>query len=122
MKKRYLISMGFTILLLTFLMAYDFFPTFQDLLHIPKLILIGLLLLVFLFSGNRKGNSSKLNFWWQMILMAYLLGLMVLFTLFGGTSQVGLSLSSPIIWILLVFGVWEIIKEYNKMKLNESNL
>lgn len=124
MKNSYLISMGFTILLITLLMAYDFFPRFQDLFYIPKVIIIGLLLLVLLFGGIRKGDAPKMNFWWQMILVSYLLGLMIIFTLFGGTSQVGLSLSSPVIWVLLIFSSWGLIKEYNKMKmkLNESNL
>ncbi|GEN82708.1 hypothetical protein SLU01_10200 [Sporosarcina luteola] len=125
MKGAHLLLMGFTLILITLLMAYDFFPSFNDLLHIPRSIFIGLLLVIILigFINNRvqKDSSSKISLWWQVILPSYLLVLIVVFTLFGGASQVGISLSSPVVWILLIISFFDIVKELKKIKLSESS-
>lgn len=125
MKSRHLILMGLIGLPLTLLMAYDFFPNINKLLYIPKPILIGLLILILLvgFFINRiqKDDSPKSSFWWQVSFTCYLLVLLIVFTIFGGISQVGISLSSPVVWILLVISFYEIIKEYKVLKVSESN-
>ena len=125
MKSKHLILMGLIVLPLTLLMVYDFFPNLNQILYIPKPVLIGLLLVILLvgFFINRiqKDDSSKSSFWWQVAITSYLLILLVVFTLFGGISQVGISLSSPVIWILLVISVFDILKEYKGLKVSESN-
>lgn len=125
MKSKHLILMGSIALPLTLLMAYDFFPNFNQILYIPKPVLIGLLLVILLvgFFINRiqKDDSPRSSFWWQVAITSYLLILLVVFTLFGGISQVGISLSSLVIWILLVISVFEILKEYKGLKVSESN-
>ena len=125
MRSRHLFLMGLIALPLTLLMAYDFFPSFSSLLSVPKPILIGLLLLIllvgFLINRIQKDVSPKISFWCQVVFSSYLLVLLFVFTLFGGISQVGISLSSPVVWILLVISFFEIIKEYKDLKVNESN-
>ena len=125
MKSKHLILMGLIVLPLTLLMVYDFFPNLNQILYIPKSVLIGLLLVILLvgFFINRiqKDDSSKSSFWWQVAITSYLLILLVVFTLFGGISQVGISLSSPVIWIILVISVFNILKEYKGLKVSESN-
>ncbi len=125
MKSKHLILMGLIVLPLTLLMVYDFFPNLNQILYIPKPVLIGLLLVILLvgFFINRiqKDDSPRSSFWWQVAITSYLLILLVVFTLFGGISQVGISLSSPVIWILLVISVFDILKEYKGLKVSESN-
>ena len=125
MKSKHLILMGLIVLPLTLLMVYDFFPNLNQILYIPKPVLIGLLLVILLvgFFINRiqKDDSPRSSFWWQVAITSYLLILLVVFTLFGGISQVGISLSSPVIWIILVISVFDILKEYKGLKVSESN-
>lgn len=115
---------GVILLSITFLMGYDFFPKLNGFLYIPKPIVIGLLLLVLLFglfmTRFQDDYSSKSNFRWQVAFMSYLLFLIIVFSLFGGVSQVGISLSSPALWIVLVISVFEIIQEYKKLKTAHS--
>lgn len=116
MSKRWLLMAGLTVLPLTLLIAYDFFPTLNDSLHIAKPVFFTMLLVILLagFFSHRleKNQSPKIGFWWQIFIMGYLLLLLVVFSLMGGVSQVGLSLSSPVLWMVLLISVYQAIKEY----------
>ncbi|ARD48293.1 hypothetical protein [Sporosarcina sp. P33] len=48
MNSKHLFLMGSIALPLTFLLAYDFFPNFNQTLYIPKPLLIGLMLVILL--------------------------------------------------------------------------
>lgn len=126
MKHRTWIFSGFTLISITLLMVYDFFPELNGFIQISKPVFIGLVLLI-LFSGfflNRtnKESSPKLDLIRQVILSSYLLVLIVTFTLLGGVSQVGISLSNPFLWIVLMITLYEYIKQYKKMKTSQSTL
>ncbi len=113
------ILMGLILLSITALMAYDFFPQLNELFLVPKPLIIMLLLLI-LFSGFfvprlQNNGSQKFKFLWQVAFTSYLLGLLIVFTLLGGASQVGISLSSPALWIVLVISLFEIYQEYKKL-------
>ena len=119
MKRKDWILMGLILLSITELMAYDFFPQLNELLFVPKPLIIILLLLI-LFSGFfvtrlQNDSSQKFKFLWQVAFTSYLLALLIVFTLLGGVSQVGLSLSSPALWIVLVISLFEIYQEYKKL-------
>ncbi|VDG97951.1 Uncharacterised protein [Lysinibacillus sphaericus] len=117
------IMIGLLIISITMLMAYDFFPKLNDLLYIPKPVVIGvsLIILFFGFFATRllKDDTSKSNFLWQVSFMSYLLILIIVFSLFGGISQVGLSVSSPAIWLVLTISVFELFREYKKLKASQ---
>ncbi|WOV82977.1 hypothetical protein PGH26_08470 [Sporosarcina jeotgali] len=119
MKHKDLILMALILLSITALMAYDFFPQLSELLFVPKPLIIMLLLLI-LFSGYfvtrlQHDGSQKFKFLWQVAFTTYLLALLIGFTLLGGVSQVGISLSSPALWIVLVISLFEIYQEYKKL-------
>ncbi|WP_262174698.1 hypothetical protein [Saccharococcus sp. Marseille-Q5394] len=119
MKHKNWILSGFILLPITLLMAYDFFPELNGFLQLSKPLLIGLIL-IFLFSGffiNRFQKASlKSDLLWQVILTFYLLLLIIAYTLLGGESQVGISLSNPFLWIVLLITFFDIAKQYKKMK------
>lgn len=116
----------FILIPLSLLMAYDFFPKFNDFLFLLKPMQIGLLLLLILlgfFTKHiQKEKSAQPSFWWNVGLLSYLLCLIVVFTLLGGESKVGISLSNPFLWIVVALSAFEIKKEYKKSKVHESNV
>lgn len=124
MKHKTWILSGFILLSVTLLLAYDFFPEVNGFLQLPKPLFIGLFLLT-LFSGFfinqlQKVPSPKSDLLWQTILSSYLLLLIIVFTLLGGASQVGISLSNPVLWIVLLITFFDISKQYKKMKTAQS--
>ena len=76
-----------------------------------------MILVVGFFSRiTQKDNSPETDFRWQIGMSLYVLLLIIVFTLFGGRSQVGLSLSNPIVWILFVISMIDSMKSYKKVK------
>ncbi|ARJ37639.1 hypothetical protein CSV71_15360 [Sporosarcina sp. P21c] len=129
MKRRHTFLIVLLVLHITVLLAYDFFSNFNELFYIPKLLFIGLILLILLggFFENRylKNESLKYGYLFQIALTSYLLTVLIVFTLLGGVSQVGISLSSPVVWILLIITFYDIRKEYKEYKdlqISETNI
>lgn len=52
--------------------------------------------------------------------MSYLFVLILVFTLIGGVSQVGLSLSSPVLWLVIAISVIELIREVKNLRVEET--
>lgn len=113
------IPIGLIVLSATILIAYDFFPKLNIIVTIPRSVVMLLLLLIvtlgFLVTKLRKNHSAKSNFLWHVAFMSYLFGLILIFTLLGGTSHVGLSLSSPALWLVIAISVMELIREYKEL-------
>lgn len=110
---------------LTVLLVYDFFPNVIPFINIPKSILIGLLILTFVISivPNRfqKDQSSRLNFKGQLLTAGYIFTLIIIFTLVGGVSQVGISLTNPVMWVVMAISVFDIVKVYKEEKVSQLN-
>lgn len=121
MKSKYSIIIGLILLPTTLLLVNDFFPNFSSILNIPKPLFLGLLLAGFFALHFQKDNSKMFIFWWEVVLMFYLFSLIVSFNLLGGTSQVGLSLSNPVPWVLLVISLYKIKKDYRDLKIKKSD-
>lgn len=124
MKHKNWILFGGILLSITFLIANDFFPELNEVLQLPKPLFIGLIL-IFLFAGFfisrfQKASSPKSDLLWQVLLTSYLLLVILAFTLLGGESQVGISLSNPFLWIVLLFSFFDIAKQYKKLKTAQS--
>ncbi|WP_025783473.1 hypothetical protein [Sporosarcina sp. D27] len=114
------LPIGLIVISVALLMAYDFFPKINDLLSIPKPI-VNVFLLLILFVGFYttpllKDHTLRSNFLWGAATVIYLMGLIIVFTILGGNSQVGLSLTSPALWLVLAISVFELYREYKKLK------
>lgn len=121
MKRKDWMVIALILLSITFLMIYDFFPMLNDFLYIPKIIVTGFMLLIlFLSFLVTRSQNQKSALIWQISSVSYLLVLIIVFSLFGGVSQVGISPSNPVFWIVLVISVIEIIREYKKLKMENQ--
>lgn len=125
MKKTNVLIIVLMLLTMTTLLAYDFFPDLLEFFYLPKSILLALLIIIVIFSifANRlQKENSRIILLWQIVSTLYLLSLIVLFTVLGGISQVGISLKSPVLWIVIVISIYEIYKQNNKVKVSNSFL
>lgn len=113
------------LVVLTLLLIYDFFPKLISYIYIPKSMLLGLILLTFLIgifmSHFHKSDSSRITLIWQVVSLAYVFALILIFTFVGGVSQVGLSLSDPFLWIVFLISIFDIVKGYKKIKVTPLN-
>ena len=123
MKKTNVFIIVLLLLSMTTLLAYDFFPDLIEFIYLPKSILVGLLIIIVVFSifSNRfQKDNSRIILLWQMVSMLYLLSLVVVFTVLGGISQVGISLNNPVLWIVIVISIYEIYEQNKKVKASNS--
>lgn len=124
MKKTNVSISVLSLLSITTLLAYDFFPNLIQIIYLPKSILVALLIIsviISIFSNRFQKDNSRIILIWQMVSMLYLLSLIVVFTVLGGVSQVGISLNSPILWIVIVISIYEIYAQNKKVKVKVSN-
>ena len=120
MKKLNLALMLVMLFAMTVLLAYDFFPKFNNLIIIPKPLLITLIIFIVLASifSNRIQKVDSIEILrYQIITLLYLFMLVVLFTILGGSSQVGITLRNPVLWIVIAISVFEIFQQQKKLKL-----
>lgn len=100
---------------LTLLLIYDFFPKLISFINIPKSILIVLILVITLIglfmNRPQKEDVPRFNPLWQIIVLAYFIALIMIFTLIGGISQVGLSLTTPFLWIMFFISIIASMKD-----------
>ncbi|MBU0906233.1 MAG: hypothetical protein KKF57_13655 [Firmicutes bacterium] len=123
MKKTNIFIIVLMLLTMTTLLAYDFFPDLLEFFYLPKSILFALLIIIVIFSifANRfQKDDSRIILLWQIVSTLYLLSLIVVFTVLGGISQVGISLKSPVLWIVIGISIYEIYKQNKKVKVSNS--
>lgn len=123
MKKTNVFIIVLVLLTMTTLLAYDFFPDLLEFFYLPKSILFALLIIIVIFSifANRfQKDNTRIILLWQIVSTLYLLSLVVVFTVLGGISQVGISLKSPVLWIVIVISIYEIYKQNKKVKVSNS--
>jgi L-asparagine transporter-like permease len=118
MKRKYL---GVTVfIILTLLTVDDYFPKLIYFSYIPKSILFGLLLVTIIISiimnYLQKEVSAKVTLLWEITIILYLLALISILTLLGGTSQVGISFINPVLWSVLLICIFQLVREYKKVK------
>lgn len=119
MRKESIYIMGFIQLIMTVLLAYDFFPdllTYRVLPEILVLLVLLVLVSVSIFYNRLKIDDSKEILVWQLTSTCYLFLVIVIFTMLGGASQVGISLSNPILWLVLAVSTIEIYQQKKKLK------
>lgn len=96
--------LNFVILLFfTLLFVNDFFPDTAIAAMLTKkiilLILVGLVIIQLAFDKGRYKRLSKKAY---IGLTLYTVGLWIVLTLLGGQSQIGLSFTSPLFYIIVV--------------------
>ncbi|NEY71354.1 hypothetical protein G4D63_06310 [Bacillus mesophilus] len=111
------------IIVFTLLFAYDYFPRTSLTGTIPQGILIPIILGLLLFSllyKKTKNINSKEILKWQIALTVYILFLMSLFTILGGESSTGLSFDNELVWIVILFSLFQIYNQWKKVKKSET--
>ncbi|MES1040848.1 hypothetical protein [Peribacillus simplex] len=116
MKLKILLRIGI-FLLFSFLIIFDYFPNIVF-NAIPKTTLtIGIISLAFIYivinRGNTKESESSLIL--EAVFIFYTLVLIGVLTLMGGESIVGISLKTPILWIVLVLTLVDMTLRYRKI-------
>ncbi|WP_431811240.1 hypothetical protein [Lysinibacillus sp. FW12] len=87
----------------TLLFVNDFFPdTAMAALLTKKIILLILVVLVIIQLAIDKGRYKKLSKKAYIGLTLYTVALWIVLTLLGGQSQIGLSFTSPLFYIIVV--------------------
>ncbi|MCD5323290.1 MULTISPECIES: hypothetical protein [Pontibacillus] len=97
--------------ILTGMLIYDYFLSSVDgAIWIKWGLLIGwgLLIVISIFLGEKGSQILPL---WEIGLTIYIVSLLLLFTLLGGESASGLSLSNPVLWVVvsltLMNAIWK---------------
>lgn len=101
------------LLAMTYLLVQDHFPHLMG-FAMGKWAAIAVISILFLAGGFAKNRQSdeKMHAIWMLGSTFYLLALLVVLPLLGGTSSMGISLGNPIIWMLLAITAAQI---YGKM-------
>ena len=102
---------------LTYLLVQDYFPQLMD-FGMGKWVAVAVIAILFLSGGfaAREGSDGKLQALWMIGSTFYLLALLVVLPLFGGKSAIGISLSNPILWLLLAITGVQIWSKLSKRK------
>lgn len=107
----------------TVLFAYDYFPSINQVIEVPKAVFIflilGLILISILFKGSRNVDKEAV-LKWQVFITSYILFLMGLFTVLGGESNSGISFSNGVFWVVLLISIFEIFSQWKKVKDTKS--
>lgn len=83
MKKSTVLMEVAGLLVLTILLAYDFFPALNNVFYIPKgilLLLLATVLLLGLFSGRKQVRNAKESLVRHVVTLVYLLLIITVFT------------------------------------------
>lgn len=107
----------FMLVAMTYLLVQDYFPQLMGLAS-GKWIAVAVIAVLFLSGGftAKKGKDEKSQAIWMLGSTFYLLALLVVLPLLGGKSSMGISLSNPIIWLLLAITVVQIYIKMQKKK------
>ncbi|POZ56452.1 hypothetical protein LYSIN_01235 [Lysinibacillus sphaericus] len=121
--KLYYVIYIFIHFVLTLLMIYDFFPELVNIIDIPHNILVSIMLFTFLLGilvGGKKKDTNKTDTFVNIASMLYLILLVLVLTILGGVSQVGISLSNPVTWLLVVLTIVGVLKKDKKSRVQDN--
>lgn len=108
---------------LTLLIVYDYFPDTLLSKIIPRNINIWIILSLYLISiffkrFRRSNNIENIN--GQIFWLIYLLFIMLLLTILGGTSTSGIGFNNIGVWVTLAISVGEISSQKRKLNAREN--
>lgn len=111
---------AFLLAVFTILMINDFFPNLLILIEVPKGAILGTIFIIFIsisfFSNPEKEEERALK--WNVAMSFYLPFLIVLLSLLGGHSETGISMSDPLVLVLMFISFLEV---YKKLKQKSSS-
>lgn len=108
---------------LTLLIVYDYFPDTLLSKIIPRNINIWIILSLYLISiffkrFRRSNNIENIN--GQIFWLIYLLFIMLLLTILGGTSTSGIGFNNVGVWVTLAISLGEISSQKRKLNAREN--
>lgn len=107
---------------LTILLAYDYFAVLPDIIKIPQFVFQVTFFVLFIISMIIGRDEDDSNSWkWQVFIIVYIVTLMLVFSLLGGKSSVGISFSNTEFWIVLGISLIQIYIEWRKQKSSDQN-
>ncbi|MFC0014119.1 MULTISPECIES: hypothetical protein [Allobacillus] len=100
----------------TIALFLDFFPqpNFSD--WSSQVFWLALILLIIAGFLSKKVDGDKSSNKFSNFILFYTISLIVLFSIAGGESQSGISLTEPLIWIVFVLGFFIDIRGVRKQK------
>ncbi|MDV2884833.1 hypothetical protein RYX45_06560 [Alkalihalophilus pseudofirmus] len=105
---------GFFILML----VKDFFPAVPVSMTVAALVVVFSILLSVVFRPKSKPvfQSAKQELLFIIVTSAGFFGLLALLPVFGGTSERGISVTSPILWGVFLISLFTAYNRYKKEK------
>lgn len=108
----------FPFIIYTFLLINDYFPgTVLPDFHLEKINFALFILLLFIGRTREAGLSDVA---YAICFHFYILFLIAVFTLAGGESQSGLSLNNIFLWIVFAVSLYDVYKDWRRLKLSNS--
>lgn len=99
------------------LLSMDFFSEWHIWIVVPKTIVVLIFIVGMLFSfAPTKKLDLEANFWLQLRVMLVIVVMIVALPLFGGKSQIGLSLNEPFFIIVIVLCVFQLHMQWKRVK------
>lgn len=99
------------------LLSMDFFSEWHIWTVIPKTVVIIIFIIGMLISfAPAKKLNLEANFWLQLRVMFVIIVMIVALPLFGGKSQIGLSLSEPFFIIVIVLCIFQLRMQWKRVK------
>lgn len=118
MKKRVnSISQILVLVFFTLMVVIDFFPNIGINMLIGTIGVVTFIVLAVITrqKGEPVFNSSKQELIFTLFSGIYIFSLLIILTLLGGVSQVGVGLTNPILWgLLYLLGVFVTYSKYKK--------
>ncbi|ADC52282.1 hypothetical protein BpOF4_21434 (plasmid) [Alkalihalophilus pseudofirmus OF4] len=123
MKKRVnFLSEAFAVVFFTLMVVIDFFPDIGINMSIGAIGVVTFILLAVItrHKGEPVFSSKKQELIFIVLSGIYFFSLLIILSLLGGVSQVGIGITNPILWGLYLIGVLTSYTKYKK-ELKQSN-
>ena len=110
------ISEILVVVLFTLMVVIDFFPNIGINMSVGAIGVVTFIALAVITrqKGEPVFNSSKQELIFALFSGIYIFSLLIILTLLGGVSQVGIGLTNPILWGLPLLGVLVSYSKYKK--------
>ncbi|MFD1205456.1 MULTISPECIES: hypothetical protein [Sporosarcina] len=105
--KKQSILYGVILFVFTLLIINDFFPKMSFFNILPKWAMILCLVFLIVVAGITEKYMDHPVHISGIFITLYLLSLIIVLTLLGGKSVVGITLKSPILWIVVLISIVE---------------
>lgn len=99
------------------MLCMDFFSHWSIWTIIPKALLITLFIIgiIICFAPTKKLNLEQ-NFWLQLRVIAFIVIMTLVLPLFGGKSDIGLSLTQPFFLMIAVLTVFQLRMQWKRVQ------